>query len=422
MKTLDYDIAVIGGGAAGLTAAYGCASEGMKTVVIDREETPGGVLLQCIHNGFGLHYFNAELTGPEYAARVLKQAEDAGASFLLSSTVMKIEDCGAEKILTVYSRADGVTLVHAKAVILAMGCRERCRGNLGIPGDRAAGIFTAGLAQRLLNVEGCLPGRKAVIVGSGDIGLIMARRLTWCGIEVKAVVEIMPYPSGLSRNIAQCLEDFNIPLYLSTGVTNIHGRDRVESVTVAPLENGLPQMDRAWKIECDTVLFSVGLIPENELAKECGVALNPATNGAWVDGNLMTNVQGIFSCGNVLHVHDLVDFVSEEALRCAACAVKWVRTEKKDPVLQGKTMCGEHLRYVVPNSYVPAGDGHFYMRPKIVASAAELVVRAGERVILRKKLRWVKPAEMIAVNLPAALTADCTAGENLNFELEEVKA
>ena len=422
MNTRYYDIAVIGGGAAGLTAAYGCSAEGMKTLVIDREDTPGGVLLQCIHNGFGLHYFNAELTGPEYAARVLKQAEGAGASFLLSSTVMKIRDCGAEKILTVYSRADGVTLVHAKAVILAMVCRERCRGNLGIPGDRAAGIFTAGLAQRLLNVEGCLPGRKAVIVGSGDIGLIMARRLTWCGIEVKAVIEIMPYPFGLSRNIAQCLEDFNIPLHLNTGVINIHGRNRVESVTAAPLENGLPRMEKAWEIECDTVLFSVGLIPENELAKECGIELNPVTNGAWVDGNLMTNVQGIFSCGNVLHVHDLVDFVSEEALRCAACAVKWVGTEGKNPVPQGKTMCGEHLRYVVPNSYISAESGHFYMRPKVVASAADLVVRAGEREILRRKLRWIKPAEMISVDLPVALTADCSAGESLNCELAEVKA
>ena len=423
MKTLDYDIAVIGGGAAGLTAAYGCASEGMKTVVIDREETPGGVLLQCIHNGFGLHYFNAELTGPEYAARVLKQAEDAGASFLLSSTVMKIEDCGAEKILTVYSRADGVTLVHAKAVILAMGCRERCRGNLGIPGDRVAGIFTAGLAQRLLNVDGCLPGRKAVIVGSGDIGLIMARRLTWCGIEVKAVVEIMPYPSGLSRNIAQCLEDFNIPLYLSTGVTNIHGRDRVESVTVAPLENGLPQMDRAWKIECDTVLFSVGLIPENELARECGVALNPVTNGAWVDGNLMTNVQGIFSCGNVLHVHDLVDFVSEEAATAGRNAAAYVKGERRSA--QGheiRFLPVDGVRYTVPVTLNTARmDENLTVRFRVGAVYKNCYVGVyfdNERVIHRKR-QIVAPGEMEEIKLTKEQLLKYPDLETITVKIEE---
>lgn len=418
MNTENTDIAVIGAGAAGLSAGAVCARAGLRTLVIDREEAPGGVLLQCIHNGFGLHYFHEELTGPEYAERLLEKARAAGVAFRMESAVMRLRDLGNEKELILYSGADGVTVVHAKAVILAMGCRERSRGNLAIPGDRAAGVITAGLAQRFLNIDGFLPGASAVIVGSGDIGLIMARRLTWCGIQVKAVVEILPYPSGLSRNIAQCLDDFHIPLRLSTAVTGIHGRDRVESIGIAPLVNGEPDLSREEIIPCDTVLFSVGLIPENELSRQCGIGINPSTNGAFVDGSLMTGVPGIFACGNVLHVHDLVDFVSEESENCAANAVEYVKNGPPPIEKQLRTVAAENLLYVVPNACRRGVATRFYMRPKILCRRAGLLAKDGDgTVLLRKKLQYVKPAEMITADLPAESTADCPDTTELRFEL-----
>ncbi len=426
MKTENVDIAVIGAGAAGLSASAVCARAGLHTLVIDREEAPGGVLLQCIHNGFGLHYFHEELTGPEYAARLVEKARAAGVEFQMEACVMKLRDLGNEKELTVYSGADGVTVVRAKAVILAMGCRERSRGNLGIPGDRAAGVFTAGLAQRFLNIDGFVPGSSAVIVGSGDIGLIMARRLTWCGIKIKAVVEILPYPSGLSRNIAQCLDDFHIPLRLSTTVTGIHGRDRVESIGIAPLVNGEPDLSREEIIPCDTVLFSVGLIPENELSRQCGIEINPSTNGAWVDGSLMTGVPGIFACGNVLHVHDLVDFVSEESENCAANAVEYVKNGSLPSEKQLRTTAADNLSYVVPNACRRGVPTRFSMRPKVLCRRAELLVKGeGGTVLLRKKLQHVKPAEMITADLPGECTASCPEKTELRFGLhpeEEAEA
>ena len=321
MKRNEYDVAVIGAGAAGLAAAAVSAKAGASTIVIDRDVRPGGVLNQCIHNGFGLHYFKEELTGPEYAARMIVKAKEAGAIFRIGASVMEISPAQADgrRALTLYSKDGGVEMILAKAVILAMGCRERTRGNLATPGSRCAGIYTAGLAQRMLNVEGKLPGTSAVIVGSGDIGLIMARRLTWSGIPVKAAVEIQPKPAGLARNIAQCLEDFGIPLYLSTAVTKITGKDRVESVTIAPLDNPADEC----VIECDTILYSVGLIPENELSRKAGVVLDPKTNGPVVEeGVYETTEKGIFACGNVLHVHGLADHASEEAERCAESALR----------------------------------------------------------------------------------------------------
>ena len=420
MKYISTDAAVIGAGAAGMSAGALCAENGLKTLIIDREEQPGGVLLQCIHNGFGLHYFKEELTGPEYAARLEAKARKAGAEFVMESAVMDLRSCGEEKELTLYSGRDGVTVVRAKAVILAMGCRERNRGNLGIPGDRAAGIFTAGLAQRLLNMDGCLPGKTAVIVGSGDIGLIMARRLTWCGIQVKTVVEILPHPSGLSRNIAQCLNDFNIPLRLSTGVTNICGRGRVEAVKIAPLVNGQPDFSREETIPCDTVLFSVGLIPETELARKCGVELNPRTNGAKVDGSLMTNVPGVFSCGNVLHVHDLVDFVSEESESCARHVVEYVRGVRSDePQIPAEP--DANLGYVVPNTCRRGSAVRFYMRPRILCRKAKLSISGAGRNLLTKNMMYVKPAEMISVELPAEATESLPPDSVLRFILEEVE-
>ena len=324
MKRNEYDVAVIGAGAAGLAAAAVTAGAGASTVVIDRDVRPGGVLNQCIHNGFGLHYFKEELTGPEYAARMISRAKESGAVFRIGASVMEISSAlpDGRRELSLYSKDSGVEIITARAVILAMGCRERTRGNLATPGSRCAGIYTAGLAQRMLNVEGKLPGTSAVIVGSGDIGLIMARRLTWSGIPVKAAVEIQPKPAGLARNIAQCLEDFGIPLYLSTAVTKISGKDRVESVTIAPLND--PSAERT--IECDTILYSVGLIPENELSRKAGVVLDPKTNGPVVqDGVFETTEKGIFACGNVLHVHGLADQASEEAERCAESVLRSIR-------------------------------------------------------------------------------------------------
>ena len=413
MKTLTVDIAVIGGGAAGLGAAACCARAGKKTLLLERLSRPGGVLMQCIHSGFGVHRFKEELTGPEYAHRVLKQAQSAGAEIMLNATVMQLSSDGNCRILTVYSRECGVVIVKAQAVILAMGCRERCRGNLGIPGERTAGIFNAGLAQKLLNEEGLIPGTKAVIAGSGDIGLIMARRLSWCGVKVESVIEIMPYPAGLSRNIAQCLEDFDIPLLLSHTLTGIYGKERVEYVTIAPLVDGSPDLAREKKIECDTVLFSVGLVPENELSRACGIEINPVTGGAKVDGNLMTNIQGIFACGNVLHVHDLVDFVSDEADRAAASAVAFVDnqiTEKAAvPVYAGK-----NLRYVVPDKVCAERENHFYMRASTPVDKAVLkVLDSCGNEVFSKKLLYVKPAEMISVSF------DCGNAAELKFVLED---
>ena len=424
MTERNIDIAIIGGGAAGLTAAARCAEAGARTLVVERMERLGGVLRQCIHNGFGLHYFKEEMTGPEYASRVHRMAEKAGAGFMLESTVVEItpEKDGGHCLL-VYSHADGVVRLHAKAVILAMGCRERCRGNLGIPGDRTAGVYSAGAAQQMLNMEGMLPGRRAVIVGSGDIGLIMARRLTWCGVKVECVIEIMPYPAGLSRNIAQCLEDFGIPLYLGTGVTGIHGVPRVQYVTYAPLVDGKPDLARERRVDCDTVLFSVGLVPENELSRECGCRINPLTNGAWVDGALMTSVPGIFSCGNVLHVHDLVDFVSQEAERCADSAVAYSRRSGdghgSEPMAD--VTPGDGVRYVVPNRVAPQQENRLLLRSRNVMESAEVAVCDEKgKTIVRRKLRYVKPAEMLEVRLPAFQMDDGTKAA-LTVTLQEVK-
>ena len=394
------DAAVIGAGAAGLSAAAEIARHPYRTVVIDREEQPGGILRQCIHNGFGLRYFKEELTGPEYADRVAAAAENPNTGLKLGTTVSEIRRLPDGTFeLMLLSAAEGVTYLQTRAVFLGMGCRERNRGNLAIPGSRPAGVFTAGAAQRLLNIEGMLPGRSAVIVGSGDIGLIMARRLRWSGVEVKAVVEIMPYPSGLTRNIVQCLNDFDIPLHLEHGVVDIAGRERVQYVDVAPLEGGIPQLDRQFRIDCDTVLFSVGLIPENELSAQLGVELNPATGGAVVDANLQTSVPGVFAGGNVLHVHDLVDFVSEEAAgagRAIAAYLGGPLESDMNPV-----SVESNLKYVIPNRFNRDRECTFSFRPLIVCDAATLEAELNGRLIWKRKFNWVKPAEMLKVELAA---------------------
>ena len=413
MKELNYDVVVIGAGAAGLATAEVTASAGRSTLVIDRDDFAGGVLMQCIHNGFGLHHFKEELTGPEYAERLESAARNAGAEFLLQTTVMDFNLADNEnKELLALSPEYGVMRITAKAVMLAMGCRERNRGNIGIPGRRPAGIFTAGLAQRLINMSGLLPGKSAVIIGSGDIGLIMARRLTWSGIPVKAVVEIRPFPSGLTRNIVQCLNDFNIPLYLGHTVSKINGADRVESVEISPLVDGVPDSSRSFTIECDTVLLSAGLIPENELSKRGGVAMNMTTGGPLVDAWRMTNIPGVFAGGNVLHVHDLADYASDEAALAGRHILDYLNGKR--PGREFPVTAGGNLRYVTPNEYIPGEKTQFFMRSLIVEDDAELIVSLDGQEIMRKKLRFVKPPEMLSVEVPGELTA---RGGQLSFAL-----
>ena len=413
MKELNYDVVVIGAGAAGLATAEVTASAGRSTLVIDRDDFAGGVLMQCIHNGFGLHHFKEELTGPEYAERLESAARNAGAEFLLQTTVMDFNLADNEnKELLALSPEYGVMRITAKAVMLAMGCRERNRGNIGIPGRRPAGIFTAGLAQRLINMSGLLPGKSAVIIGSGDIGLIMARRLTWSSIPVKAVVEIRPFPSGLTRNIVQCLNDFNIPLYLGHTVSKINGADRVESVEISPLVDGVPDSSRSFTIECDTVLLSAGLIPENELSKRGGVTMNMTTGGPLVDAWRMTNIPGVCAGGNVLHVHDLADYASDEAALAGRHILDYLNGKR--PGREFPVTAGGNLRYVTPNEYIPGEKTQFFMRSLIVEDDAELIVSLDGQEIMRKKLRFVKPPEMLSVEVPGELTA---RGGQLSFAL-----
>ena len=311
---LNYDIVIVGGGPAGMAAAVAAKKAGTdKILILERDTRIGGILLQCIHNGFGLHHFGEELTGPEYAGRFAQEVEDLGIEYKTDTMVLEVN---AQKQVTAINTKDGLMFIQAKAVVLAMGCRERTRGALVIPGTRPAGIFTAGSAQRFVNIDGYLPGRKVVILGSGDIGLIMARRMTLEGAEVKLVCEVMPFSSGLRRNIVQCVENFNIPLKFGTTVVQIHGKQRVEGVTVAAVDkNRKPIPGTEEFIECDTLLLSVGLIPENEISNACGVSIDSMTSGPVVNEKMQTSVEGIFACGNTVHVHDLVDFVTAESLR-----------------------------------------------------------------------------------------------------------
>jgi NADPH-dependent 2,4-dienoyl-CoA reductase/sulfur reductase-like enzyme len=397
MRELHFDGVVIGGGAAGMAAALELDAAGFSAAVIDREDHLGGILQQCIHNGFGLHEFGEELTGPEFAERLIRKTVDSGVAVYLNTTVSSINSAGPDKELFCVSPDLGVIRINARAVVLAMGCRERNRGNVRIPGSRPAGIFTAGLVQRLVNIEGYIPGREVVIIGSGDIGLIMARRMSWVGCTVKAVVEVMPYPAGLTRNIVQCLRDFDIPLYLSAQTTNIFGNDRVEGVEVMPTENGALCPDKRFRIDCDTVLLSVGLVPENELSKAAGVELNSVTNGPLVDSRLMTNTEGIFACGNVLHVHDLVDWVVEESRRAGRFAAAWLRGEHPD--IQIRVKAGSNVRYVNPGRINPRGENQIYLRSLIVKNDAVLELRLDNRVVRSVKKGHIQPSEMITLGI-----------------------
>lgn len=398
MRNEQYDVTVIGGGPAGMSAAVGLDRAGCRVALLDREPTLGGILMQCIHNGFGLRHFKEDLTGPEYAERLIAEVDQTSHIDIYTNTT--VTDLTADREVVAMSPEIGILNLESEAVVLAMGCRERNRGNIAIPGTRPAGIFTAGYAQKLVNMQGLLPGKEAVVIGSGDIGLIMARRLKWSGVDVRAVIEIMPYPGGLVRNIVQCLDDFDIPLHLSHTVTNIWGRNRVEGVEVAKLnENRQVIEDSQFTLPCDTLLLSVGLVPENELSIEAGVKLSHITGGAVVDSDLMSSVEGVFACGNVLHVHDLVDFVSEESERCAQGVMRYLERGPDYHHKRTRVVPGNNVRYVVPTQIDPQQEVWILLRPLIVGRTVYLHVKADGISIKRKKCRQVQPSEMLQVHV-----------------------
>ena len=398
----NVDLVIIGGGPAGLAAAVAARKAGVENLLIlERDSELGGILNQCIHNGFGLHTFKEELTGPEYAARFIAQAEELHIPYKLNTMVL---DLAADKTVTAMNKTDGLFQLHPKAVILAMGCRERPRGALNIPGYRPAGIYTAGTAQRLVNMEGYLPGRKVVILGSGDIGLIMARRMTLEGAQVQVVAELMPYSGGLKRNIVQCLDDFGIPLKLSHTVVDIQGKERVEGITLARVENGKPVPGTEEHYDCDTLLLSCGLLPENELSRAAGVALSPITSGPLVNESLETSIPGVFAAGNVLHVHDLVDYVSEEAGAAGAQAAAYLQNGEQDaPAIP--VHCENGVRYTVPATVRPAcASDTVTIRFRVggVFKNKKIAVYLGDTCIFSRKRPVLAPGEMETVRLKRA--------------------
>lgn len=397
-----YDIVIIGGGPAGLAAAAAARKSGVeKILILERDKELGGILNQCIHNGFGLHTFKEELTGPEYAARFIEQVKELQIEYKLHTMVM---DISSDKVVTAMNREEGMFQIQAGAVILAMGCRERSRGALNIPGYRPAGIYSAGTAQRLVNREGFLPGREVVILGSGDIGLIMARRMTFEGAKVKVVAELMPYSGGLKRNIVQCLDDYGIPLKLSHTVVEIRGKERLTGVTIARVdEKGKPIPGTEEDYDCDTLLLSVGLIPENELSRGAGVDMSPVTSGPIVNESLETNIEGVFACGNVLHVHDLVDFVSEEAAAAGRNAALYVQgkrqTEAGKAILMNPT---EGVRYTVPSVIHPERmDDKLTVRFRVggVYKNCYISVYFDKERVIHRKRPVVAPGEMEEIKL-----------------------
>ena len=409
------ELVIIGGGPAGMSAAIAAYESGIRDILIlERDDSLGGILRQCIHNGFGLHRFGEELTGPEYAWRYEEKVRELQIEFKLNTMVLDITE---DKIITATNTEDGIFMLKAKAVILAMGCRERPKGALNIAGHRPAGIYSAGMAQKLVNMKGYMPGKNVVILGSGDIGLIMARRMTLEGAKVHAVCELMPYSGGLARNIEQCLNDFNIPLKLSHTVFEIHGKDRVEGVTIAKVdERRRPIEETKEFIPCDTLLLSVGLIPENELTKSANVTIDRITNGAVVDQDRQTEIEGIYSCGNVLHVHDLVDFVSEEAEIAGKGAAAYIKGENDGSKTDITVKADGKIRYTVPQKITAEKDVNVYFRVADVFRDKKVTVKSGDNVIYQKKHQKLAPGEMECVKI----TADKLAGvSELTFGLED---
>ena len=417
MTDRKVDILIVGAGPAGLAAAIAARESGVSSVlIVEREKHPGGILRQCIHNGFGLHRFSEELTGPEYAQRDIDRAAELGIPVECSTTVLSVS---SDRTVTCASSVSGLQRIRAGAVILAMGCRERPRGALCTPGTRCAGIYSAGTAQRFVNLEGYMPGKRVVILGSGDIGLIMARRMTLQGAKVLACVEIMPYSSGLNRNIVQCLQDYGIPLLLSHTVTDIRGRERLEGVTVSRVdENRKPVPGTETEFDCDTLLLSCGLIPENELSAGAGVELSPATSGAVVDNTFETSVPGVFACGNVLHVHDLVDHVSAESFRAGAAAAAFVRESRKSGPFVS-VADGDGVRGTVPQKIRLSADQpvDLMFRPSAVYRNAAAVVECGGRELCRKKAMIFTPGEMALVTLKPEMLRDLS-GDVLTVRIE----
>ena len=418
-----YDVIIIGGGPAGLAAAASARKNGIESILIlERDHELGGILNQCIHNGFGLHTFKEELTGPEYARRFIEQVEELGIEYKLNTMVM---DISKDKVITAMNREEGMFELQAKAVILAMGCRERSKGALNIPGYRPAGIYSAGTAQRLVNIEGFMPGREVVILGSGDIGLIMARRMTFEGAKVKVVAELMPYSGGLKRNIVQCLDDYGIPLKLSHTVIDIKGKERVEGITIAevgPDRRPIPGTEEYYP--CDTLLLSCGLIPENDIVRGSGVEMSPITSGAVVNESLETSIEGVFACGNVLHVHDLVDFVSEEAAMAGKSAADYVlgKIKRDTDTPDVKIVATDGVRYTVPSVInVDRMDGDSIVRFRVgdVYKNHYVSVYLNDERVLHRKKQVMAPGEMENVVLKKDQLAAVDGLNTITVKLEE---